>query len=309
MEQFKLKSIDELDLEFVNKANEQSKSDISSTSDSLIPEISKNTPENPAEESPIKFFNNPATAIEFENEPEFNPAPQDNGEAAPRPLVPIGQNSATYSPVGAPEEPISEDDFADYENKEAPQKAKKGGAALAGKIISIVMLAATIVVFILGCFVTIFLDNNGSDIAGYCFNTMSSDIYDTNGETMVSKGDLIISKKAEASEYVSGKMIAVPSIVGEDRCDIHVISHTNSVIGDSAELVTTDITSSTSYSSTVMSASSYGIVSSYIPVLGGLLHFAMENAILVCVLFILLAALWCLILVLIENKKPKTKKN
>ena len=56
-----------------------------------------------------------------------------------------------------------------------------------------------------------------------------------------------------------------------------------------------------------MSDACYGIVTNYIPVLGGLLHFAMDNVILVCILFVLLAALWCLILVLIENKKPKTK--
>lgn len=307
MEQFKLKSIDELDLEFVNKANEQSKNDTVSTSDSLIPEIIKTSPE--TEEEPATYFESSEPDFSANEDPVFTPAPQDDEETAPRPLVPIGQNPVSYSPVGAPDETVSEDDFADYDTEEAPQNAKKGGAALAGKIISIVMLAATIVVFILGCFVTIFLDNNGSDIAGYCFNTMSSDIYDTNGETMVSKGDLIISVKAETSDYVSGKMIAVPSVIEEDRCDIHVISYTNSITGDNAELITTDITSATSYSATVMSSSCYGIVSSYIPVLGGLLHFAMENAILVCVLFILLAALWCLILVLIENKKPKTKKD
>ena len=308
MEQFKLKSIDELDLEFVAKANEQSQNNISATADSLIPEISKNEPEINFDEPTESYFKKTESSLEVE--PEFAPAAQDETVKSPRPLVPIGKKSATYSPVGAQEETISEDDFADYnyEDENKSSKEKKGGAALAGKIISIVLLAATIVVFVLGCFVTIFLDNNGSDIGGFCFNTMSADIIDSNGDTIVSKGDLIISNKAESSEYVSGKMIAVPSAIEANRCDIHVISNINFVTNENAEMVTTDITSTASYSATVMSADCYGIVNSYIPVLGGLLHFAMENAILVCILFVLLAALWCLILVLIENKKPKTKK-
>lgn len=306
MEQFKLKSIDEFDLDFVAKLNEQSQNSISSTSGGLIPEISKSEPEAQPAEIQSSYFKKPDSS--FVVEPEYDPAPQEETNKSPRPLVPIGQNSAAYSPVGAPEETISEDDFGDDEEETKPEKGKKNGAALAGKIVSIILLAATIIVFVLGCFVTIFLDNNGSDIGGLCFNTMSADVVDSNGDTIVSKGDLIISRKAETNEYVSGKMLAVPSVIEQNRCDIHIINYASSVSSDNAEIATTDITSGTSYSATVMAASSYGIVDSYIPVLGGLLHFAMDNAILVCVLFVLLAALWCLILVLIENRKPKINK-
>ena len=100
-------------------------------------------------------------------------------------------------------------------------------------------------------------------------------------------------------------MIAVPSAFEEGRCDVHIVNSINSYYSENAEISTTDITSSQSYIATVMASESFGVVNSYIPVLGGLLHFAMDNIILVCVLFVLLAALWCLILVLIENKKPK----
>ncbi len=306
MEQFKLKSIEEFDLDFVNKLNEQSKANIPDSVPVLIPEISKEETIEDNSEFTDSFFSKPD---QNENiEPIFTPQPADEAPKAPRPLVPIGQGNATYSPTAAQDQKIlSEDDFAD-DTYSKPKKHSSSKVALAGKIISIVMLAATIVVFVLGCFVTVFLDNKGSDLGGICFNTMSADVVDSSGQTIVSKGDLIISKKVETSEYAPSEMIAVPSAIEQDRCDIHIINRIGGASADNVEIITTDITSSTSYSATVMSADSYGIVSSYIPVLGGLLHFAMDNAILVCVLFVLLAALWCLILVLIENKKPKTNK-
>ncbi len=304
MEQFKLRSIDELDVDFVNMLNEQTKANVNKndTFDSLIPEISK---EESVQEEVFteSYFKN---APQNENiEPIFTPQPADDAPKAPRPLVPIGQGNATYSPTGE-EKILSEDDFDDYDDKSKNIKGGKG--ALTGKIISIVLLAATIVTFVLGCFVTVFLDNNGSDLGGICFNTMSTDVIDSSGQTIVSKGDLIISKKVEPSEYAISDMIAVPSAIEQERCDIHIINSIPSSSFSSPEyieLMTTDITSSTSYSASVNSSNAFGIVTSYIPVLGGLLHFAMDNAVLVCILFVLLSALWCLILVLIENKKPK----
>lgn len=301
MDQFKLLSIDEFDSDFASsQAKKDEETDAFAGFDSLIPEMAA---EEPAEsKTEATYFRKAAT--EEEVEPEFNPFAQEETVKTPRPLVPIGQKGA-YSPVGAPEQTISEDDFGDEEEK-AP-KAKSGAGAIVGKVISIVLLAATIIVFVLGCFVTVFLDNNGSDIGGICFNTMSADVIDSNGEKIVSKGDLIISKKAESSEYTSGAMIAVPSIIEDGRCDLHIINSINSAYSENTEITTTDITTNGTYSSTIMSDACYGIVTNYIPVLGGLLHFAMDNVILVCILFVLLAALWCLILVLIENKKPKTK--
>lgn len=309
MEQFKLKSIEEFDLYFISLLNEQSKNTEESEAEEsaltdLVFDDEPSAPEENVQPSEGGYFKK--TASDFNVEPEFDPAAKDEVVKTPRPLVPIGQNSA-YSPVGAPAEPIYEEDFGDEEDDddENPAKPKSSAGALAGRIISIILLVSTIIVFVLGCFVTVFLDNSGSDIGGYCLNTMSADIFDTNGDKIVSKGDLIISQKIESNEYTAGAMIAVPSASVAERCDVHIVNSVNSYYSENAEISTTDITSTQSYTATVMSSNCYGIVNSYIPVLGGLLHFAMDNVVLVCVLFVLLAALWCLILVLIENKKPR----
>lgn len=305
MEQFKIKSIEEFDLDFITMLNEQSKASAESEPEDLLSaDLSLDKPEEQDNEMPVEGGYFKKTASDFNVEPEFDPAPRDEVVKTPRPLVPIGQNSA-YSPVGAPAEPIYEEDFGDNDEEEKSTKEKSGAGALVGRIISIILLASTIVVFVLGCFVTVFLDNSGSDIGGFCLNTMSADVIDSNGEKIVSKGDLIISKKVDANEYTSGAMIAVPSASVNERCDIHIVNSVNSYYSENAEISTTDITSPQHYTATIMSSDSYGTVNSYVPVLGGLLHFAMDNVILVCVLFVLLAALWCLILVLIENKRPK----
>ena len=301
MEQFRLKSIEEFDTDFVSMLNKKNavQAESEPVQDSVIPEL---VADEPAENSYFK-----KTATDFNVEPEFDPAPQEEVVKTPRPLVPIGQNNA-YSPVGAPAEPISEEDFGEPDD-ENPAKEKSSAGALVGRIISIILLTATIVVFVLGCFVTVFLDNGGSDIGGYTVNTISADVVELTGENILSKGDLVIAKKVEPNEYVSGAMIAVPSAYEEGRCDVHIVNSVNSYYSENAEISTTDITSPNSNLASVMAADCFGVVSSYyIPVLGGLLHFAMENVILVCVLFVLLAALWCLILVLIENKKPKKNR-
>ena len=311
MEQFKLKSIDELDLEFVSQTRSKP---VGSAAEhkSLIPEISKEKPaEKQAEpEQPLYFSKSYAPA----ETATYAPKPSEPAKKA-RPLVPIGQSVSSYTPEGIGADNEEDLDFSKGNYGEArietQEKAKLGKGALAGKIISIVLLVSTVIVFVLGCFVSVFLDNNGSDIGGICFNTMGQDI-----ETLgVSEGDLIISKKAEIGEYTSGALIAVPRPNGVG-CDIQSVSYVNSVSDTDAELATTAMVNGVGYSNTIMVSSCYGIVSSYVPALGGLLSFAMQNAILVCVLFVLLAAFWCLILVLIgrsakaekEPKEPKAKK-
>lgn len=296
MDQFKLKSIDELDLEFVSKTRGQSPAE-NKASDVI------NTVVNDA--GGPGYFSKPVQSLDAE--PTYSPQP----EKKPRPLVPIGQNNAGYSPVGAPSERqnnaafIPNINYGETETEEITPKKSKG--ALAGKIISIIMLAVTVVVFVLGCFVSIFLDNNGSDLGGLCFNTMSGDL-EVTGVSPVSKGDLIISKKVEISEYTTGDMIAVPSAT-TNGCDIHIINSINPLGLEDAEFMTNDITNQSQMASTVLSSGCYGVVNSYIPAVGGLISFAIENAILVCILFVLLAAFWCLLLVLLEKSgKPSTKE-
>lgn len=303
MDQFKLKSIDELDLEFVSKTRGHS------AAANQAPEAVSSVVH---DAGGLGYFSKPAQSLD--TEPTYSPQPEKK-EKKPRPLVPIGQSNAGYSPVGAPEEKqnnapfIPNINYGETETEEAPAKKSKG--ALAGKIVSIIMLAVTVVVFVFGCFVSIFLDNNGSSLGGLCFNTMSGDL-EVAGVSPVSKGDLIISKKVEISEYTMGDMIAVPSST-TNGCDIHIINSITPLGLEDAEFMTNDITNESQMASTVTASSCYGVVNSYIPAVGGLLSFAIENAILVCILFVLLAAFWCLLLVLLEKSgksstKAKTKK-
>lgn len=305
MDQFKLKSIDELDLEFVSKSRGQSPAanQVFSAPQKEANEVSSKT----QDISSSGYFSKPAQSLDAE--PTYSPQPEKK-EKKPRPLVPIGQNNAGYSPVGAPAQQenapfIPNINYGETEVESAPQKKSKG--VLAGKIISIILLAATVVVFVLGCFVSIFLDNGGSNIGGICFNTMSGDL-EVVGVSPVSKGDLIISKKLEPGEYVSGDMISVPSATTAG-CDIHIINSINPLGLEDAEFVTNDITNSTQMPSSILASDCYGIVKLYAPAIGGLLSFAIENAILVCILFVLLSAFWCLLLVLLEKSgKPSTKE-
>ncbi len=300
MEQFKLKSIDELDLDFIYTTRGQNSSTEKDTK-SFIPEISKTDVRDKSNETiGTQYFNNPALSPAQEN-PVYNPVAEPEKKKA-RPLVPIGQTPSPYTPVGAVEESNEEEvlDFSDANYGEAKveekkKKEKTSPGVLAGKIISIVMLCATVITFVLGCFVTIFLDNGGSDIGGICFNTMSQDI-DVLG---VSEGDLIISKKCDVNEYSQGNLIAVPAS-GVSGCDIQTITSVSVYYEDNASFTVTPV-SSAGYPYTIQSTECYGIISSYIPALGSILGFAMDNAILVCVLFVLLAAFWCLILVLMER--------
>ncbi len=316
MEQFKLKSIDELDLEFVSATRGPSTS-ANKEAKSLIPEISKTEAvDNSDETIGIQYFSKPA-AVPAQENPIYTPQPEPEKKKA-RPLVPIGQNPSPYAPVGAIEQPqedevldFSDDDYGEAKLENENEKSKKNGGILAGKIISIVMLCATVVTFILGCFVTIFLDNSGTDIGGICFNTMSQDVLSLG----VSEGDLIISKKCDVNEYAPGDLIAIPAS-GISGCDIQTITSVSVFSEDNAAITVTPV-SAAGYTSTVQSSSCYGVINSYIPALGGILNFAMDNAVLVCILFVLLSAFWCLILVLMErsskpvktaSKKQKSKK-
>lgn len=311
MDQFKLKSIDELDLEFVSKSRGQSPAANQVFS---APQNETNEASSKAQDiSSSGYFSKPAQSLDAE--PTYSPQPEKK-EKKPRPLVPIGQNNAGYSPVGAPAQQenapfIPNINYGETEVESVPQKKSKG--ALAGKIISIILLAATVVVFVLGCFVSIFLDNGGSNIGGFCFNTLSADlpirfISDDPDDRGILKGDLIISQKVEASEYATGNLLSVPSAT-TDGCDVHVINSVNPLGLEDAELITNDITNSTQMPGNILASDCYGIVKVYAPAIGGLLSFAIENAILVCILFVLLAAFWCLLLVLLEKSgKPSTKE-
>ncbi len=301
MEQFKLKSIEEFDNEFVAKIRAEKAAE----KNSVIPEISKEEPAVVfAETQPEKYFNKAETNAAFEPKPVET-------EVKPRPLTPIGQNPISYAPVAPEAKEESEEnageslDFSDgnygevYVEPDDTQKASKGNLAV--KIISIVLLCATVLTFVFGCFISVFLDNNGTSLGNTCFNTMSQDIENLG----VSKGDLIISTKPDSPfDYQAGDLIAVPA-TDSTGCDINSVDSVSQLTLETANINATAISNGYGYQNTVTSDSCYGIVSFYIPVLGGLLNFAMENVVLVCVLFVLLSALWCLILVMAERKPKK----
>lgn len=299
MEQFKLKSIEEFDNEFVARIRAEKTAE----KNSVIPEISKDEPANIFSTSqPTKYFN------KTEEKTQFKPEPVET-EVKPRPLTPIGQNPVSYAPVApenAEKDPGEDLDFSDGNYGEVyvePEtKAKKSKGALAIKIISIVLLCVTVLTFVFGCFISIFLDNSGTSLGSICFNTMSQDIESLG----LSKGDLIISSRLDAFEYQSGDLISVPAS-DSTGCDINSVTGVTQLTADTSELTATAISNGYGYTNSVSSEECYGVVNFYIPALGGLLNFAMENLILVCVLFILLSALWCLVLVMVE-RKPKTEE-
>ncbi len=306
MDQFRLKSIDELDLEFVSKIRETAPAPEKAAVSAVIQQTPAENISKASDTVSAGYFSKHTHSL---NE-NVTYSPQQ--EKKPAPVAVSGSSDASYTPVGTPEQKqpaapfVPNINYGEAEVEDDIPKAKKSKGALAGKIISIILLAATVIVFILGCFVSIFLDNNGSNIGGLCFNTMSTDI-EVTGISPVSKGDLIISKIVQPGEYEMGDMIAVPSVTTEG-CDIHIINAVNPLGLEDAEFITNDITNQSQMSNTVYASSCYGVVNSYIPAVGGLLSFAIENAILVCILFVLLAAFWCLLLVLLEKSaKPSTK--
>lgn len=257
MEQFKLKSIDEFDAEFASLIG------MAAPKEEIKAE---------PEEKKTGF------EINIPNETEAAPAeaPQEKEEKKPFSLF----------------DGIDEDD----DEEEAP-KAKSSKGALAGKIIAIIMLAVTVVVFVLGCFVSVFLDNNGVAIAGTTLNTMAAD----NEKLNISKGSLVPGKILADDAYAVGDIVAVPTSTGDGVELLQIINI--QLYTEDAVFTVNDVNG---YGSSEISSDyCYGKVTNYMPGVASIINFATSNAILVCILFVLLAALWCLVLVLIEKSGAK----
>ena len=312
MDEFKLLSIDELDAEFVSKLRVSKKSNNTNTDESLIPkfikqedEIFSDSSKNVADESiniviDTDFTDSSSEATVYN--PKFTE------ETLPRPIIPIGQTPSPYYPVGAPTnietKIISEDDFDNENTKEK----KSGKGYLAGKIMSITMLCVTVVVFLLGCFVSIFLNNKSVVLGKYCFNTPVREV--TIGDDVVKERDLVISKKVSGNEYkksVNSPIAVDIGSVESKGCDIHYIYAVTPLIEDEVTIQTYDPITSEIYSEKIIADKTYGIVKYFVPFAGAILLFAIDNAILICALFVLLAAFWCLLLILIEKNSKKAK--
>lgn len=316
MDEFKILSIDELDAEFVSKLR-VNKVTATAKKESLIPEMIKAEDvifSNSADEPSVrnKFSVLDKYGDEKSDRPDYKP--QTDAETKPRPIIPIGQISSPYSPAGPvtdiPENKIIREEDFEVEDFEKKKKAKKknGNGYLAGKIISIAMLAITVIIFLAGCLISIFLNNNGLDLKGICFNTQNEDI--EIGKDTIREGDLIISKKVSAAEYKESLNcpIALPvNGVENEGCIINYIYSVTPLIDDEVSIQTYHPETNEINTEKFADSETFGIVEFYIPFVGGIISFAISNAILVCALFVLLAAFWCLLLVLMEKNSKKNK--
>lgn len=302
MDNFTPLSIDEFDRAFASKTKSEpvnmplpfdaEPEIISSGRDSLIPEIPVEEKPQADREEPERFFNRqPAQAVEVPAVPEDNIA---------KPAAP---------PAGAYDSLIETKprsiNYIEYEgDPEDDEDEPKGRGAgnLAAKIVVIVLLAATLVTFVLGCFVSMFIDNRDVSAGSYTFCTIRNSVL----SPKLSQGDMIIVKKCTPDQLTVGRLIAFysPSYTG---CRVHVISSTTQVYADTYNIVTTGYDGETASSANITNADVIGIVAAYVPNVGSVVNFAMNNGILVCVLFALLVVFWGLLLVLIERTKKNRK--
>ena len=88
-----------------------------------------------------------------------------------------------------------------------------------------------------------------------------------------------------------------------EGCDIMYIYSSKDVSVDNATVEVYDPITNQISERLYSHSEIFGVVTHYIPLAGLLLSFAVNNAILVCALFVLLIAFWCMILVLIQKNK------
>lgn len=312
MDEFKILSIDELDAEFVSKLRIK-KVVAAEKNESLIPELIKADDEIFSDSSNDSAVKNKFSVLDKYGDSESDRpdySPNKTEEQKPRPIIPIGQISSPYSPTGPvtdiPENNIIREE--DFEVEEDNKKEKNNKGYLAGKIISIIMLTVTVIIFLAGCFTSIFINNNGLDIKGICFNSQVEEV--KVGDDTIRKGDLIISKKISGEEYKESLNLPVALPVGgveNEGCVINYIYSVTPLIDDEVSIQTYHPETNEINAEKFADSETFGIVKFYIPFLGGIILFALNNAILVCALFVLLAAFWCLLLVLVEKNSKKNK--
>jgi len=295
MDGFKLKSIDKFDLDFINNVRVETKSE--PVQSDLIPQMETTEIQN--EET---VFEETREENTYFSETETEEKPK-----TPRPLTPIGQKASPYvstdsAEAYSPEIILSEDDF-DVEETTVRTGSK---GILAGKIISIIMLCVTVVVFLLGCFTATFLDT--FEIGGTNISTLCSDV----DVLKLSQGDLLISKVHAPNEYAVNSFVVVPEEFynGTETQNLATIGKVTAITpyADSANIEVINLT--TENVETFTAEECKGEILFYIPLLAGVLNFALQasNAILVCALFVLLAAFWCLLLVLLSKATKKNKE-
>lgn len=324
--EFRLRNIEEFDADFVQNvriAKQPAVKPAEKSVTSLIPELDKNAF---ADKSPS---NEPSAVTEVNDntvKAADIPVSAQPLKPTPRPLVPIGSGQTVIPPeqekIGGftqnTQNTINLEDLSfedEPEEEKTEKKNKSGKGALALKITSIIFLSVTIVSFLLGCLISVFLNNNGTQLAGYCFNSQTRDVaFETDtGKTSINEGALIISRPLAANEYEINMIVSVLSAdeSGNKGCEVYSVGTISEI---SNGVVAFDIIAPDSgvVVGQTTSADCYGLVEYYIPVIGGVLAFTLSsalNAVLVCALFILLAAFWFLLLVLSEKKRKAIKEN
>ncbi len=315
MDEFKLRSINEFDEDFAAEVKALRAAKVSPApapvpqqkKETLIPEMSKPAVEEPIE---IDFFSSgPVPAPQTPAAPVTPPAPAAPVAAAVPPVSLYKTektDSSSVKPFVYEPQKFEDDDDDDdyYKNSDNKDRTK---LFLAGKIVSIVMLALTLLFFIFGCFITIFYDNKDSSFAGYTFSSLAEDnaaISSSKNGDPEKAGALIVSKKVEAGDYKSGDLVAVPA--DESGCDVYQVISIGNETSEGFDLIVIDNADSASTASlTVASEDIFGKAVYSLGGLGKLVGFATSNLVLVCILFLLLAAFWCILIVLIEKMQAK----
>ena len=309
MEEFRLKSIDEFDELYI--AERKKKEAPAASESSLIPKM-----EEPAE---IDIFSEPAdtgaaetpAAPSGDSIPGFAPVgavPSPRAVAAPpAPLYDSPKMSQTdvqpfgYKPQRAQAPTIPGEE--EYEDDEPETKQSAG--AYVGKAIAVIMIVLTVLVFIFGCFITVFLDTSRS-LGKYTLSTQSVDIPGDVVSGNISKGDMIVSEKIDIDSYADKDFVAVPS-ADAPGCDIAVFKNVETS-EDGQKYLSLNMTSNLNgRPQGYMADAVYGRVKFYVPKLAGLLGFALSNSVLFILLFIAFVLIWSLVIVFIEMSQKMKK--
>lgn len=316
MEEFKLKSIEEFDELFV--AERKKKEAPAAPKSSLIPQI-----EEPAE---IDIFSEPAdtgaaqapAAPSGDSIPGFAPVGSAPGAvpspravaAPPAPLYDSPKMSQTdvqpfgYKPqrTEAPTIPGKEE----FEEEDDELETKQSAGAYIGKAIAVIMIVLTVLVFIFGSFITVFLDTSRS-LGKYKLSTQSVDITDKRvSYGKISKGDLIISEKIDIASYTKDDFVTIPS-ADAPGCDIAVLDSVETSEDGQKYLSLVNTANLTGRPQGYMPEAVLGRVKFYVPKLAGLLGFALSNSVLFILLFIAFVLIWSLVIVFIEMSQKMKK--
>ena len=312
MDDFKLLSIDELDELFVSerKKNEAP----APAKENLIPDMEQNAPEE------IDLLG----SFDFD-EPQ-SAAPEAFTPAAPAAPVAPAAPAAPAAPVAAPPAPLyaspkmSEESIEQLiddpakkaaeiyaETKEEDEEEKKSSAGvIIGKGICIAVLALTVLVFICGSFISVFLDTQRT-LGKFVFSTQAVDITGVEGLNVnLKQGDLIISEKIAGSEYKKNDLVPVPS-TSATGCDLTVIDEALPTGTENVELSLVNMANPNGMPVRYSSDKVLGRVVYYVPMIAGLIGVALQNTVLVVIIFIIIAIICCALFILID--KSRSRKN